>query len=419
MPLPVRSLTVLQNWDCHVCGDCCHEYRVQVTDEEKARIEAQNWGDDPAMAGTQVFKWDGGWFSGRYRLNQRADGGCVFLNEKGLCRIHAKFGLEAKPLACRVFPFVLIPSGDHWNVGYRFACPSVANDLGKPFASFVPDIREYGRELEDREGIKGRALSVPQLERAKTVPWSDIDLFTRCLHDIVADEKRPLELRLRHIVALVDLCRQAKFDTVTGKRLKEFLSVVADGVAAEVPHRPEAMAEPSWIGRVLFRQTVAIYARKDIGPRRGISRHGRAALLWAAWKFALGSGKVPRVHGLMPETTFEKLEQSTGPLSAAATAMLTRYYRIKLESGQFFGPTNFSRMYWDGLESLLLTFPAIRWLARAFHDRTADEALTLGLRIVDDSFGFNSLLGSRRQLLGARLIARRGDLARLIAWYAR
>jgi len=419
MPLPVRSLTVLQNWDCHVCGDCCHEYRVQVTDEEKARIEAQDWGNDPALAGTKIFKWDGGWFGGRYRLNQGADGGCVFLDEKGLCRIHAKFGLEAKPLACRVFPFVLIPAGNHWNVGYRFACPSVANDLGKPFASFVPAIREYGRQLEEREGIKGRALPVPQLERAKTVPWTDIDLLQRCFRDIIADEKRPLEYRLRQCVALVDLCRQAKFDTVTGDRLKEFLAVVTDGVAAEVPYRAEAVAEPSWIGRILFRQTVAIYARKDIGPRRGISKHGRLALLWAAWKFALGSGKVPRVHGLLPETTFEKVDEPAGPLSEASTRMLMRYYQIKLESGQFFGPTNFSRHFWDGLESLMLTFPAIRWLARAFHDRPADEALTLGLRIVDDSFGFNPLLGSRRQLVGARLISRRGDLARLIAWYSR
>ena len=53
------------------------------------------------------------------------DDACVFLNEQGKCRIHAKFGGPAKPLACQVYPFTLNPAGDHWQVGIRFACPSV------------------------------------------------------------------------------------------------------------------------------------------------------------------------------------------------------------------------------------------------------------------------------------------------------
>src|SRR5437016_1823390 len=102
MPLPVRSLTVLQNWDCHSCTDCCREYRVNVTDEEKARIEALDWSDDPAMTGVKLFARNGGWFTASYRLNQTIDKGCVFLNPQGGCRIHAKFGPDAKPLACRM-----------------------------------------------------------------------------------------------------------------------------------------------------------------------------------------------------------------------------------------------------------------------------------------------------------------------------
>jgi signal transduction histidine kinase len=39
MGLPIRHLPVLQNWDCHVCGTCCKEYQVSVTDEERRRIE--------------------------------------------------------------------------------------------------------------------------------------------------------------------------------------------------------------------------------------------------------------------------------------------------------------------------------------------------------------------------------------------
>jgi lysine-N-methylase len=418
MPLPVRALPVLQNWDCHGCTDCCRAYRVGVTDDERKRIEAQSWDSDPAMHGTKFFVRDG-WFSGKYRLNHRTDGACVFLDEKGGCRIHNKFGSEAKPLACRIYPIVLVPAGNHWRVGLRYACPSAVNDQGRPLSAHQAMIREFAAALEEREHLAGRIQAVPMLQRAQTVSWSDLVLFINAFRGFVEDERRPLEWRLRKMLAVIELCRQSRFDKITGDRLKEFLEVIGEGVNPDVPAHVEAVAPPGWIGRILFRQAVAIYARKDSGPHRGISKHGRLALLWAAWKFATGKGRVPRVHGLIPETTFEQVDAPSGPLPEMCIQLLTRYYRVKIESGQFFGPTNFRRRFWDGLESLLLTYPAILWLGRALRDQPREDAIASAVRIVDDNFGFNPLLGSRRQLMGTRMLARRGELSRLIAWYSR
>jgi len=42
MPWPVRHLPVVQNWDCHGCGECCREYEVHVTDAERQRLAAFN-----------------------------------------------------------------------------------------------------------------------------------------------------------------------------------------------------------------------------------------------------------------------------------------------------------------------------------------------------------------------------------------
>src|SRR5437016_2415053 len=100
MPLSVRALPVLQNWDCHGCTACCREYIVHVTDEERRRIEEQGWAKRPEFAGVPLFKRLGGW-RGRWALNQKG-GGCVFLDEGGRCRIHEEFGSAAKPLACRI-----------------------------------------------------------------------------------------------------------------------------------------------------------------------------------------------------------------------------------------------------------------------------------------------------------------------------
>jgi lysine-N-methylase len=419
MPWPVRSLPVIQNWDCHGCGECCREYEVHVTAAERERIIAQGWQNDPAIGPTPLFVRVGPWWRRRWRLNTRpADDACVFLNDEGRCRIHAKFGGPAKPLACQVYPFTLNPAGDHWRVGIRFACPSATDNLGRPVSAHRDDIRTYGQGLEEREGVKDRSTAPPPLQTRQGASWADIEQFTRALTAILDHDDNPIEYRLRQCLALIAICRLAKFDAVSGKRLTDFLDLITKSLV-DIEREPERVGAPGWVGRVLFRQSVAIYARRDHGPRQGISKRGRLALLRAAWRFARGTGQVPQVHALLPVSTFAELEQPAGPLPATSAAMLERYYRVKIESYQFFGPTNFGLGFWEGLESLLMTFPATMWLARMFRDRPREQAVSQALRIVDDNFGYNRLLGTQRQRLSTRLLASRGELTKLIAWYSR
>ena len=119
MPLPVRSLPTLQNWDCQSCSDCCRSYAVGVSEAERARIASQNW------EGIEATTFDKA--SGSHVLNHKPDGSCVFLDESNRCRIHGKFGAAAKPMACRIYPFVLVPAGDHWRGGCDFVTASPAS----------------------------------------------------------------------------------------------------------------------------------------------------------------------------------------------------------------------------------------------------------------------------------------------------
>ena len=132
MAHPIRPLPVVQAWDCHVSGSCCKEYLVTITDEERQRIEEQGWDPETDLGGLPPFRYSGWPWARKVHLNHRADGSCVFLGEGGKCRIHERFGYETKPLPCRLFPFVLVPAGDRWAVGLRFACPSVAENKGRP-----------------------------------------------------------------------------------------------------------------------------------------------------------------------------------------------------------------------------------------------------------------------------------------------
>jgi lysine-N-methylase len=121
----------------------------------------------------------------------------------------------------------------------------------------------------------------------------------------------------------------------------------------------------------------------------------------------------------MPDVTFEQMEAPAGPLPPEAEELLTRYYAIKTDSIQFCGPTFYGVGLWEGLEALALTYPCILWLRRAYSDVPVLEAVARAVSLVDDHFGFNRVVGSRRQRLSFRLLASTGELDKLIAWYSR
>src|SRR5688572_28113752 len=108
MELPVIRTVAEEHWDCQSCGICCRGSIILLSESDLQKIREQQWDDDPDYRGKKLLVRDPRAGSGQ-RLNQRPDGSCVFLTEAGRCRIHEKFGSEAKPLVCRVFPRQLIP----------------------------------------------------------------------------------------------------------------------------------------------------------------------------------------------------------------------------------------------------------------------------------------------------------------------
>lgn len=404
-----------QNWDCRGCGDCCRDYQVALSEEERQRILAQQWEEDPALAGRTLFVEKRSWGKRRWILNQE-NGSCVFLSPEGRCRIHEKFGGDAKPLACRMYPFVLIPAGDHWRVGLRYSCPSAAENLGRPLAEHR--LESFALELAQQTTFGDRPIH-PRLKARQPVEWNELLRIVQALGDIVRNRAWRLERRLRIALALVRTCRQARFDKVTGSRLSEFLRVMAAAMEAEVPADATALSPPSWIGGLLFRQTVALYTRMDEGKRAGALDRRRMSLVRAAWRFARGTGPVPRGHAWIPETTFEHLKTPIGPLADEAEKTLERYYTLKIDSVQFLGPTNFGLPLWEGFESLVLTYPILMWVARAQAGLSQLDAVIRAIKMIDHNFGFNPLLGTQRQRFSLGILATRGELERLVGWYSR
>jgi len=428
MSLPVRSLPVVQNWDCQGCSACCRSYHVPVSAEERRTIESQGWEREAEFQDTPYFVREGSWFAGReWRLNHKSDGSCVFLGPDNRCRIHAKFGSAAKPLACRMYPYLLVPVGDHWRLGLRFACPSAAASVGKPLAEHVAEAQLYAKELEENSPA-AKTVPPPPLRKGQVVKWDDVFRIVTAVSKTLGNAADPLERRWRKVLGLVSMLRAAEFDggkdptkAVTGGRLSEMLHVLGMAMEDDAPKTAMEVPPPGWIGRMVFRPVLAVYARKDHGAEKGTAQRTAFGRIASAMAFARGKGRIPRLHAWIPDATFDMGEFPAGPLSDNAVSLLTRYYRLKVESLQFCGPTNFNMSVWDGLESLALTFPAIMWLSRVFAagGKPRDEAITLALRVVDDNFGYNKLLGMGRQKYALKMLAGRGELPRLVAWYSR
>lgn len=420
MTLPVRNLPVVQNWDCHVCGDCCRELEVVVNDEEKNRIEVLDLANDPEIGPGPYFERKS-LLTSTWALKHRPDGGCVFLTSANRCRLHERFGPEVKPFGCRYFPFLLIAAGNHYRLGLRFSCPSVVDSKGASIATQLGAAQAFANALEKREVRTGAALEPSPLTAGLKVSWSELIQFTEVLVDILKDRTDRVERRLRKCVALVALCRQASPGTLTGgglhKSLQQLRSKLDDTL---VPKQATDLGAPGWIGRVLFRTLMAtVYSRKDWGRLAGTIKRSRLARALAGWRFIRGRGAVPAFNRLLNGATFEQVEARTGIFPPEIDEVLERYYVVKLSSLQYCSPSTYTETVWSGVESLALTLPAILWLGRAFTDLTPTAALQRAIMLVDEHLGGNPILGFPHTRFYIRTLAEHKELEKLIAWYSR
>src|SRR5207253_2537743 len=99
-------------------------------------------------------------------------------------------------------------------------------------------------------------------------------------------------VRLLRALRFVDFVGQSRFQKIRGPRLDEFLQIVSEAAAAEVPADPRAIPEPSRVGRLQFRMLCAQYARRDTAGERNSLWRIRWRLFCTAVRFARGKGLI-------------------------------------------------------------------------------------------------------------------------------
>ena len=421
------DLPVLQNWDCHNCGGCCKQHLIEITDAERDRIVTQGWtAADGIPEGQPIFEKMNGFFGRpQWRLAHRADGGCVFLDERGLCRIHAKFGEPAKPLACRIYPYAFHPAGKSVAVSLRFSCPSVVKNAGRTMTAQQAEIRRLAEAVVPQDAVTNPA---PQINAAERLDWPDfhrcVDALDETLAPTAGPSPTPLVVRLLRAVEWTGLVGLSKFDKLRGERLQDFLDLIREAACADVPALPQTMAEPTRLGRLYFRLLVAQYARKDTAADLQAGWRGRWRLLRAIWKFSRGKGDAPPLQSAFQAVPFAALEAPFGPLTAEQDEILTRYLHVKVQGLHFCGPAYYDVPFVEGFHSLALVIPVTLWLARwlaASSGRsqwTTDDVIQ-ALTIADHHHGYSPALGQYAARRRVHMLTAAGDVPRLITWYGR
>lgn len=418
--LPLK-LPTIQNWSCHNCGGCCTQHLIEITPEERQRILDQQWTAADGVEQEPVV-----WFAGkksqpRYRLAHRPDGACVFLTEDGLCRIHAKFGEPAKPLACRVYPYALHPHGKSITVSLRFSCPSVVANLGKPVAQQTSDLQTI-EALVVPEGAE--RMPPPRLSPTEHVEWPVFETFINRVLGQLSHEASPLLQRFYRVLAWTNLVATSRLDGLNRTQINEFMTLLTTALSTQSAQLPTEIDPPGKLGRLYFRLFAAQYARKDTVRNLSGGWADRWRLFRAVLRFTRGRGNLPPLQAGLHAVPFEALEGPFGELPEGTNELFTRYWQVKVQGLHCCGPAFYGLSLTEGLPFLLLMFPVTLWLARWRAVSQGRRVLTLtdvqeGLAMADHNQGYAETLGQRSARTRMKYLMESGELFRLGYWYAR
>lgn len=387
LPLPE------QHYSCHGCGNCCRDFTVQLRAADLEKLRAQEWEAKLGMSVTTEFR-------GTVYLKQREDGACIFLMDDGLCRIHREYGFAEKPIACQLFPFVLVPDDQRTRVGISFACQSVRENKGAVLRSHLSEIDRMSQALPQTRVATYSAM----LADALGAKDGELEALAQVVDRFLARDDVAMSDRFDGLAFIASSLGRAKLAQVRAQRFTELVVLLATALPGELEHVPLDEALPKQLR--LLRQ--AVYARiEDVQVNRakalGRMRTVITQML-ASRSFTRGKGAVPNVaRGILRDTTYADIARvprlSLSKDRDAIDALFTRYTRATILGGRAWGAGYYGWPAVRGLQALTLNLACTAWLARALaaarhHDEVTIDDARDALGRIDRHAGRAPWLGS-------------------------
>lgn len=415
MPLPIKTLPVVERWDCTGCGKCCRGNLVPLDEDDLKTLRHQQWDQHPDFRDVRTITRRGLFRKSHY-LAQQEDGTCVFLSDDGLCQIHKEFGFENKPLICQMYPLQLVPAGETAYLTLRRSCPTAAADQGRPLEQHRRQAKKFARL---RTGLAER-IAPPKITPKCGRSWKETLVVASAIEKLMTDTHYPLIRRLVHGLRFCQLLEQCRLKKVPSKEMHEFVSLLRESATQDVGDLFRDRQEPSNVGSLLFRQTAIGYLRLHPLYQVKESWRERLRLTWAAWRFARGTDNVPKLHPDFPDSSFDSLEEPLGHLDQETQRPLNAYFETTAISRQY---AIVSRPNWSVIEkfrALALAYPVALWMLRYFcgdGKATANDVIEM-VTAIDRGQGHNQLTGPLHRWR-VNTMAYTAQLERVAIWYAR
>jgi hypothetical protein len=160
-------------------------------------------------------------------LDKRAGEPCRFLRGDKLCALHADFGIESKPLACRAFPFRFVETPGGVYAALSFACTAVLENHGEPVVDRAAEVALDYALSPHRRAAPSELLLAGQLP----LNWAQYESIEADLRALIAASAADPPAALRAQAVYLRL-------------LTEFLREARKAAAAPPGERPEANDEP-------------------------------------------------------------------------------------------------------------------------------------------------------------------------------
>jgi len=402
-----------QRWSCQNCGRCCRDLVAHLTREDRQRIDDQAW--------TQILDAPPYVRLGRqWVLNQIPGKGCVFLLDDGKCAIHAEFGFDSKPVACRIFPFVLKPLEGALILSFRFDCPALIQSQGQSVGEHVSYLKRLIPELPDLSLFEDEIFFPGQ----RTASSLEVHSLVLACNRWLSNSNLSFSVRLFGLASIVETLSGVNLQKVRDRRFVELVDMLFD----ELRERSfeESWPEPTAKQSRLFRQQVFAHTEyaffSDVigGLRTKVPR---------MWSQFLRSRQFGRLEGTAPATSITDQEipfpdiEAVGPSiqdAAQIQELAVRYLRAQVLCRSCFGPHYYGWNILLGLRSLLARMAVWGFLARycvAAEGKTEidlDSAVS-ALNTIARTAGLSKALGSRAERLRLTYLQLDHGIERLLA----
>ena len=338
-------------------------------------------------------------------LAKRADKSCVFLDKDNLCLIHKKYGLQSKPLACQLFPFVITPFDNEFRIALRFDCSGVCKNSQGKLEDNIKDIKRLAQSIYPPEAMRQKLkFSLPTVYLNEKIEADRFNQINDSILTKISLRELSINKLLVWLVSFAEHISKVKWENVEKTDFSGLLNLLIDGTYKESANVCSEKETVTSKARVLFGQILYILCRgPEIITEEKLSYISKIKKRFsdasALKQFGKNFGPVPKIWDGWDNLDFSYMEESFGEMPEEAKTLLYRYILNRISGMNYCGPNYYNYSMVNGLYSLAFAISAIGWLARANATVSGRkeyeyEDFIRAVMVVDSNNGYGSALNA-------------------------